>query len=290
MRLAFVHGINNELNDADNIRETWWGALEEAWDEAGLASKTRPQIDVGYYGKLLDSDASNDAVEMGPANSATSFASPLLQEFAEAAGISQAELDQAAVQLGIAPDVVAQGLPGQGAVVKFISVLERVLPTKGKYVARLFLNQAIKYINDQALAARIDRDVRKAILGDREDPVIVVAHSLGTVVSYRVLAEDAAVGRNVALFVTLGSPLSVRMFRSILPARGSLPKPPIHRWLNARNGQDFVTLSRPINLASIGFDGVEDHPDVVTSALDVHDVTQYLRDAKVAKAIYDMLP
>jgi hypothetical protein len=289
MRIAFVHGINNEHNDADSIRETWWGALEQAWEAAGLPPKPRPQIDVGYYGKLLDNDASNDVVEMGPGVNATGQAAALLQEYAEAAGLTQAELEAAAVELGIEPQVVEQGFPLQGTIVKFASVLELALPTKGKYLARLFLKQAIKYIGDKALAAQIDRTVRKAILDDREDPVTVVAHSLGTVVSYRVLADVSAHNRHIPLFVTLGSPLSVRMFRSILPARGSIPTPPIGRWINARNSEDFVTLARPINRTSIGFEGVEDHPGVKTSALDVHDVTQYLKDSLVSRAIYDQL-
>jgi pimeloyl-ACP methyl ester carboxylesterase len=185
--------------------------------------------------------------------------------------------------------VVAQGIPFQGAIVKFASVLEKALPTKGKIISRVALNQAIRYINDEALAAAVDRDVRKQIFDGKPDPVIVVSHSLGTVVSYRLLADDKQAQRNVPLFVTLGSPLSVRMFHSILPPRGAIPTPPIGSWLNARNAEDFVTLGRPIDKDSAGFDGVIDHPDVKSDELNVHDVREYLCDPVVARTIFDAL-
>lgn len=291
MRLAFVHGIKNEDNDADTIREEWWEALVEGWQALGLTLPDRPPIDVGYYGKLLDQGLPADVAEMGPGDTATAtgYSAGLLREYAEAAGLTQAELDAAAAELGIEPEVVAQGIPFQGAIVKFASVLERALPTKGKIISRLLLNQAIRYINDAALAAAVDRDVRKQVFDGKPDPVIVVSHSLGTVVSYRLLADFKQSQRTVPLFVTLGSPLSVRMFRSVLPPRGTLPSPPIGSWLNARNSEDFVTLGRPIGVDSIGFDGVIDHPDVKSDQLNVHNVGDYLRDPVVAQTIFDAL-
>ncbi len=291
MRLAFVHGIKNEDNDADTIREEWWAALEEGWQSLGLAPKPRPPIDVGYYGRLLAEGLPDEVAEMGPGGTATAtgFSAGLLREYAEAAGLTQAELDAAAAELGIEPEVVAQGIPFQGAIVKFASVLERALPTKGKYISRVLLNQAIRYINDDALAAAVDRDVRRQIFDDKTDPVVVIAHSLGTVVSYRLLADGNQAQRNVPLFVTLGSPLSVRMFRSVLPPRGTMPRPPIGTWLNGRNSEDFVTLGRAIDRDRIGFDGVIDHPDVRSDDLNVHNIRDYLRDPVVARTIYDAL-
>ena len=291
MRLAFVHGIKNEDNDADSIREEWWAALVEGWQAQGLVPRPRPTIDVGYYGKLLDEGLPSGVAEMGPGDTATAtgYSAGLLREYAAAAGLTQTELDAAAAELGVEPEVVAQGIPFQGAIVKFASVLERALPTKGKILSRVLLAQAIRYINDEALAAAVDRDVRRQIFDGKGDPVIVVSHSLGTVVSYRLLAADSQAQRKVPLFVTLGSPLSVRMFRSILPARGSLPTPPIGEWLNARNAEDFVTLGRPIDADSIGFGGVIDHPDVQSDALNVHNIRDYLRDPVVAKKIYGAL-
>jgi hypothetical protein len=52
---------------------------------------------------------------------------------------------------------VAQGVPHEGWIVNFASVLERILPDKGKLMAHLFLRQAVTYINDKVLAHIIGR-------------------------------------------------------------------------------------------------------------------------------------
>ncbi len=289
MRLAFVHGINNEGETPESIERTWWDALVRSWAAAGLAPKPRPDIAVGYYADLLAGLTISAATEMGPSTTSTGLAAGLLQEYADAAGVTDAELAAAALELGLPAEAVEQGVPHVGWIVNFASVLERVLPIKGKLVARLFLRQAVTYINDKVLAAQIDRKVGAAIFDGKPDPVIVVAHSLGTVVSYRVLANARFERRDVPLYVTLGSPLSVRMFKSILPVRGSMPTPPIGSWFNCRHKDDFVTLGRGIIAQSIGFDGVEDSTEIADGDPDRHSIVQYLSSPAVAKIIHARL-
>ncbi|MDA9511215.1 hypothetical protein XI09_42510 [Bradyrhizobium sp. CCBAU 11386] len=287
MRIAFVHGINNEQNKPETIEQSWWEALERGWKAAGLVAKPRPDITVAYYADLLAGLTKSDAVEMGTPTISTGFAVGLLQEYANAAGVTNTELAEAALDLNLPQEAVAQGVPHEGWIISFASILERILPTKGKLIAHLFLRQAVIYIDDKVLAVQIDKRVTSAIFGDQLDPVIVIAHSLGSVVSYRVLA--GATQRDVPLFVTLGSPLGVNMFKSILPPRGTMPKPPIGHWFNARHEDDFVTLGRAILEKSIGFGGVEDSTDIVGDDPDRHSIAQYLSSPVVAKMIHQHL-
>jgi hypothetical protein len=289
MRLAFVHGINNELETPASIEKTWWEALERGWQAAGLAAKPRPDISVGYYADLLAGLTISVAVEMGPGGISTGLAASLLQEYADAAGVTGDELAAAAAEMGLPAEAVAQDMPHEGWIVNFASLLERVLPTKGKFMARLFLRQAVTYINDKVLAARIEKKVAASIFDGKLDPVIVIAHSLGTVVTYRILADASSAGRDVPLLVTLGSPLGVRMFKSILPARGTMPTPPIGSWFNARHKDDFVTLGRAIIQKSIGFEGVQDSIDITGDDPDRHSIAQYLSSPAVAKMIHERL-
>lgn len=289
MRFAFVHGINNEKNSPQSIEQDWWGAIESGWHTAGLVAKRKPPIVAAYYANLLAGDTKSSAVEMGSGTESTGFAAALLQEYADAAGVTIDELQNAADELGIPPEAVEQGIPHEGWIINFASALERVLPTKGKWIAKQFLRQAVTYINDKALAARIDRTVANQIFGEDagQDPVVVVAHSLGTVISYRVLASLGS--RAVPLFLTLGSPLSVGMFKPILPVRGSIPDPPIGMWFNGRHPQDFVTLGRAISKDSIGFSGVVDSTNIVNDESDKHSVIHYLASPEVASQIHKLL-
>jgi hypothetical protein len=289
MRIAFVHGINNENNTPQSIEQTWWTALSDSWNALGMAQKPKPTISVAYYGDILAAGSQGNAVEMGPSPVSTGHAIELLKEYARAGGVTQQDLNAAADEAGISRKAVEQGFPHEGWIIDFAGLLEGILPSKGKFIARLFLRQAVVYINDIALAAKIDLKVRSQILDGQPDPTIVVAHSLGTVVAYRVLAAQAQQSRNVPLFVTLGSPLSVMIFAPILPPRGSLPKPPIAKWLNGRHQDDFVTLGRAITKASIGFGGVVDETKIVNPDDDKHSIVRYLASPQIARAIHAAL-
>ncbi|TCQ02205.1 hypothetical protein C8J34_12124 [Rhizobium sp. PP-F2F-G36] len=289
MRLVFIHGINNESYTSEDIKERWLSALEKGWQEQQLAPTRKFTVDTAYYADILAqaSDGKKAAVEMGGGDVSSGLAIEFLRAYAEEADVSEEELQAAAIAEGIPPEAVAQGVPHEGWVIAFAKVLERLLPTKGKYVARLFLRQAAIYIGDPALAAKIESTIAKQVFTGKQDPTIVIGHSLGSVVSYRMLAGQALAGRSFPLFVTVGSPLSVDMFRPILPKRGRLPTPPIARWVNGRNKEDFVTMGKAITKKSIGFEGVEDVTDIIDNEDDRHDISAYLRSPKICRAIFD---
>lgn len=288
MKLVFVHGINNESSTADEIKERWQDALEQGWEAIGKRPLKKFTVEAAYYADIL-ARASGDAqaaVEMGgPGDPATGLAIELLRSYADAAGVTEEELTAAAKAEGVPPTAIEAGIPHEGWVIAFAKLLERILPTKGKYVAKLFLRQAAVYVGDPVLAAKIAEEVNKQVFSGKPDPTIVIGHSLGSVVSYRILADRAFSNRSIPLFVTLGSPLSVAMFKPILPIRGSFPRPPITTWINGRNRQDFVTLGEAITKKSIGFEGVVDLTDVIDNEDNRHDIVAYLRSPKIAAGI-----
>lgn len=293
MRLVFIHGINNQDSTPREIEDYWWRALEDGWKALGLAPKPKPMIDVAYYADLLAAASKGklgEAIAMGGETAeGRAAAIAFLQEYAEAAGVSQEDLERVAKAVDVPLDAVEMGIPHEGWVVALGGLLERILPTKGKYMARLFLRQASFYIENEALREKIDALVKAQICDDKQDPAVVVAHSLGTVVGYRILSHHGQADRNVPLFVTLGSPLAARMFKSLLPPRGSLPNPPLGKWLNGRHREDFVTLGRAIDKAAIGFDGVIDDIAIVNDGDDKHSIRHYLMSPTIARAIYDAL-
>ncbi|CAB5671151.1 Uncharacterised protein [Delftia tsuruhatensis] len=291
MRLVFVHGINNETYTVKEIETRWMTALQAGWQDLGLTPKKSFTVHTAYYADTLAqaSTQGNAVVEMGDGQVSSGLAIEFLRTYAEEAGITEEELQAAAAEEGLPLQAVAQGVPHEGWVIAFANVLERLLPTKGKYIAKLFLKQASVYIGDPALAAKIDAKVKEQVLEDKFDSAIVIGHSLGSVVSYRLLASESLANYKFPLFVTLGSPLSVAIFRPILPKRGTLPTPPIQRWINGRNKEDFITLGKAIVKKSIGFDGVEDITEVIDNKDNRHDIVAYLRSPKIAQAIYDAI-
>ena len=89
-------------------------------------------------------------------------------------------------------------------------------------------------------------------MGPDGGPFVVISHSLGSVIAYEVLRKLDPARHDVALFVTLGSPLGLPSVRSMfkrslkeqgLPKRDKLPFPAcVRHWYNVADRQDPVAL------------------------------------------------
>jgi pimeloyl-ACP methyl ester carboxylesterase len=138
-----------------------------------------------------------------------------------------------------------------------------------------FLSDARKRCATEArLAAALDRARAEG------RPVILVAHSLGSVVAYDYLSarpESALVQR----LVTIGSPIGASSLRQLLiggDSTDTLARPTdVREWVNIHNGQDVFATSL------LGTNGVT---DITTSPpageLDPHEMIGYLRTPTTA--------
>lgn len=293
MRLAFVHGINNEMNTPETIEADWWQAITDGWNDLGLPAKPKPMINVGYYGKIL-ADAAKGAkpevVAQGTETGRRAAALAFLQAYQEDMNVEDTDIRDAMAEMGIIDEpVVAQGWI-QRSLVAAGSAIERVLTGRGQRLAHGFMPQAVRYIEDEGLAAQIALVVRKAIFDEHDEPTIVVAHSLGTLVTYALLMDDRQDGRDIPLFLTLGSPLAIGMMTQILPRREDVPNNPIKKWTNAFRRDDPVTLGRAITETTLGIKGVENISEGLIERFNTHSPTAYLRSAPVAARIYAALP
>lgn len=112
------------------------------------------------------------------------------------------------------------------------------------------------------------------------DPLIVIAHSLGSIVMYDVLLRPEFAGRDIRLLITAGSPLGIDNVKRRLDDRkgpGTLPKA-IVQWQNFADPEDLVVL--------FGYriageyeppPSIRDEPDVNNPAQNNHDLTGYLQ-------------
>jgi len=128
------------------------------------------------------------------------------------------------------------------------------------------------------------RDEIDRIVGEKidEQPTLVVAHSLGTVVAYHVLRTDRR-ALKVPLLVTLGSPLGVRAVRD--PLRPLRPPPPVTRWYNAYDKRDVVALY-PLDAQNFPIQPpIDNYGKVDNSTENRHGIVGYLDDTDVAKRI-----
>ncbi|GGT55238.1 hypothetical protein GCM10010271_68850 [Streptomyces kurssanovii] len=137
----------------------------------------------------------------------------------------------------------------------------------------------------------LDARVRERVLQEMDPgrPLVVVAHSLGTVVAFEALHDHAG---PVELLVTLGSPLATAaaVLQRVRPRPAQTPDS-VRRWLNFWDRDDIVVARPRMHewmLPNLG--GVAPVTDRVDSdGVWVHTATKYLRQPAVAGPIVEVL-
>ena len=207
-----------------------------------------------------------------------------LSEQAAALGISNAEITteqervSAATGVGIAVD---QGFPMSRRINALVSLIERLSPCRGDLAVRL-LDQAYAYLRKPQASLAVDTLVRPAL---DAGPMVLVTHSLGTVVSFKLLRRLATSGTpvQVPLYVTLGSPLTLATVQRALGPSFATPTG-IRRWINARDPDDLISLNRGLG-APLFSTSIENIADFENPGADAHAIPGYLAHPPVANAI-----
>lgn len=283
MRLVLVHGINNQNSSAEVIARDWTAALASATGRRDLFDGI--EVVAPFFGRALQE------AEKGPATPAEAveqgfdaldseeeaFLANSLMQIAAAANISEADIatimETEVEQMGVPPH--------DRTFIAVIQLLERLSPLQGAVALRL-LNQAYIYLKRDWVAAEVDKIVRPALQND--EPTVIVSHSLGSVIAFKLLRELAAAGTPAQspLFLTCGSPLAIRSVQGALGKPRTRPAG-IGRWLNAREADDFVTLGQGLTPTTFG-PGVE-NVEVSFDGGDAHAILGYLRSPAVALAV-----
>jgi hypothetical protein len=140
------------------------------------------------------------------------------------------------------------------------------------------------YLTRPHIRGAVDAIVRPALL---RGPAVVVAHSLGTLVSFRVL-RAAGAQASVPLFVTLGSPLAINAVkRHLRPPALAMPTG-VGKWLNGTDERDYVALYSRLDRDSFA-EGIENLSDIHNRQDDAHAIADYLADRFVAERIHAAL-
>jgi hypothetical protein len=264
-----VHGVGNlQRTAADEaatqLADAWSAMLVAGYADAQLAGPA-PHLAAAYYADLLDSQTQG-AAEM-------ETLTPQEREWAWAwllaAGV---------------PNEAAQG-PLTRPFRQALDLLARRGGRSADILSRImsaFLRDVYAYLTRPHVRARCQQRVLDAI--DASGAKIVVAHSLGTVVTYEALCANPDL--NVDLLLTLGSPLGLpgSIFEALLPEprNGHAIRPPgVGRWVNIADRGDLVAV--PARLGDKF--PVDLHEETYLGAVDFHTFGGYLRTGLVALAI-----
>lgn len=266
-RVVGVHGMGQEYAGRNQLLGLWAAAFADGLEHAGR-HKALPSLDVAHYGRLFPSTGSGDGAT----------GKGLVVEAMRENDIDEVERDallEAARDEDGGP-AKGGGFPRTPTPVQ--DLLRRIDRRFGSGAGALYLQafrQVRLYLTDAAVKARIDAAVADAVGADCH---ILVGHSLGSVVAYEYLRQHP--DGPVQAFVTMGSPLGLRMIRDRLSVGG----PAIEVWHNVRDERDPVACAGPLQ---------QYWPQVVESAVDngskPHAAVRYLSNPTTGEVMAKLL-
>lgn len=287
MKLVLVHGRAQEGKDPARLQQEWLEALDTGITRAGLALPAGTTVAMPFYGdklaelvKQLDAPLAADAQGKGTSSDADqSLRGEIIAELAAAAGVSEAD-----IRREMTDPAQPKGPANWEWVQATLRALDRI-PGFNSSVIDLFTRDVYAYLENRTVRKTIDGIVAAAI-GEQE-PCVVLAHSLGTVVAYNVLG---ARGRLPAFprLVTVGSPLGIRGIQRMLTRPLAHP-PCIGDWFNAYDDRDVVAL---VPLDAEHFDvmpRITNKGDVMNFTENRHGIAGYLADPVVASMVVKAL-
>jgi hypothetical protein len=188
------------------------------------------------------------------------------------------------------PGVPVRVLVGAASAVLRLPVMRQAAQWMSGQAFLFQLAQVGRYL-DRTNGGALGTAARERILDgiDTARPLVVVAHSLGTVVSYEALHEYPG---EVALWVTLGSPLALGgvVLDRIEPRPARCPDS-VGAWHNFWDRDDIVAgrpgLAKWFGANARGVEAVTRRVD--STGLWTHPVVKYLQQAEVARSVAEAL-
>ncbi len=194
MRLIFLHGIHQNGRDPAAMTREWIADLEVGLGRPGALSTV--DVVLPFYGDALVAAAQlrSGAIAQGGGADAdrelARFLADGLEEQAAGAGVPRAEIAAEQEAAAASGDVVPQGFPMDRRINAIVNILERISPLRGDLALRL-LGQAHAYLRKPHVRRAVNDLVRPALAGG---PMVLVTHSLGTIVGFALLREAARAG------------------------------------------------------------------------------------------------
>ena len=283
MRIVVTHGRDQAFEIPETMGRAWSDALRHGLRSAGYARPDDLDIRFAFYGDLWRPDRREpDDDERGGAQPDNLDAPP-----------SAVQASVGAELLGPRPDEERLDWRRLGQVVRALDDVFGV----GELLLTRFLVDLDEYFRDPAMRAAALERVAAVCQADA-GPVLLLGHSMGSIVAYDLVASRGARPLGVAGLLTFGCPLGMKsLYRHVAELHPGTPFPPdLDRWTNVYNDEDFATIVPALADLFPGAGGrrVEDvpaqgrEPSVLAPARG-HDPIVYLSSKGLGRAVRELL-
>jgi hypothetical protein len=210
MRLLFVHGRGQGGKNADALQTEWVDTLKKGYNNAGLPFPADLKFDFPFYGDELDARVARANLPLqkeitkkgGEATSPyEEFVRESLEELKTTAQITDAQVE---AEAGPIPPATEKGIANWRLTQAIARLLDKRVTGFASYTIDKFLRDVYLYVTDRNVSREINAIISAKLT---DEPTVVVSHSLGTVVAYKVLLEQPNL--KLQRHITVGSPLGM---------------------------------------------------------------------------------
>lgn len=290
MNVLMIHGIGQEGATQQELIDKWTNTLHGVAPDL-LNGYT---VNMAYYGTTLANwttgevkfavgmGADDTEVDIGDDEEMKFLASALEEALFEGGG-GEAEVEEALEEAG--NDAVPMDTFFGRRIVGLVRALEKISPAKGSILLRV-VKQGHTYLSAPGAGTAVDAIVRPYL---QKSPQVLITHSLGTVVAFKLLREMEAQGKSVEipLLITMGSPLGLDAFKKKLGLPRRKPSF-VKRWANFYDPSDLVALAKDLDENTFAA-GIENDGTVDNQTSNAHGIIGYLPHKGVIAALKKVL-
>ncbi|ENU58607.1 hypothetical protein L291_4055 [Acinetobacter guillouiae MSP4-18] len=292
MKIIFIHGMNQQNYNAESLKQHWIDILQQGIDELKLPISTA-QLDIrlAFYGDLISKHQLSNRFDLESFlpkswvnfhfHKHTTTSPTTTSNIPPAIPILPYFMPEHDLKLSNRLYLASQLLKDKA--LKEFSLILNNFPKLHESLIHKFLIETYLYLANPQFMDEVHQRILASLEPDQ--PHIIVAHSLGTVIAYNLL-QQLQTNYQIQRFITLGSPLAFKVIQSKLA-------PPIKRpnclngdWHNFYSPDDFLTAFPLIN-APFDF-----QPAILNTAISTfihtsHQIAGYLQHPAVIKNILD---
>lgn len=251
MGIVITHGRDQAFAIPATMERAWADALRFGLDRAGMADSGSVDIGFAFYGDIWRPDG-RDEGERGAATAATEETATAIRS---ALNEPPSDLEAAIAGELLPADAASLERGGWDSLAAVVRRLDQVFGV-GQAVLAWFLKDLDEYFRDPEIRGRAMAAVLDACRA-RTGGTLLLAHSMGSIVAYDLLATHGAHALGITGLVTFGSPLGLDSIRRRLDWFHPGTPFPDHLviWTNVYNRKDFATVVREIGDAYPARDG-----------------------------------
>jgi|GEM_PF-2645033 len=288
-------GLLNEIP----VEMPFYGKILEKWTDKRLLSQHQKHIWQITATQLVlasaqpgssatDEDIVQQTLESVD-NDELNFINAALDSMAKTLDIDETKIQNEAksLQLGLQPQAFTSGnvlqpqsflgdlfWPLRRSAIAAARLIGRKSPFKGKYLLYLIkgLRESYTYLYIKSAQQEVDAIVWGYL---QKSPQVLIAHSLGTVITFKLLREKQEAGDSIdiPLLITTGSPLAVALFKKRIGEPRYKPNF-VKKWANFYDKSDIATEGK--GLTSQNFAPGIDNIKVKNETIHAHGISGYL--------------